>query len=99
MLEKLLRCGEKKVRKIIQRELELNGYEPIIDPDFIYAEGTVPVLLVAHYDTVLKNPPSNIINDNGVLSAKNGLGADDRAGVYAILKIIEKYLKCLMVFQ
>ena len=57
----------------------------------------MPVLLVAHYDTVLSRPPRWVNNKEGVLSAKNGLGADDRAGIFAILEVIQKY-HCSVLF-
>lgn len=93
----LLKADEKQVRNICRKELEMNGYTPVIAPDFIYAEGTVPVLLVAHYDTVLSRPPRWINNDKGIMSASNGLGADDRAGVFAILETIKNY-HCSVLF-
>ena len=49
--------------------------------------GTLPMALVAHVDTVHHNrgsfPPA-LIQDGHILTASNGLGADDRAGVMAI---------------
>lgn len=54
--------------------------------------GTLPVALVAHVDTVHHDrgafPPS-IIHDGPIMSASNGLGADDRAGVMAIDALLE----------
>ena len=93
----LLKASEKQVRKIATKELCANGYKPIVHEQYIYAEGSVPVLLVAHYDTVLAKPPTSIRISNGWLSAKKGLGADDRAGVYAILEIIRKH-HCYVLF-
>lgn len=87
----LLKADEKQVRRIAVNELKENGYEPVVTDDFIYAEGTVPVMLVAHYDTVFKKPPRYIKNKNGILSGRHGLGADDRAGVFAILELIKKH--------
>lgn len=92
----LLKADEKQIRKIIVKELEANGYVPIINKDFIYAEGTHPVMLIAHYDTVPK-PPRFVQNNKGVLSAKSGLGADDRAGIYAIFELIRKH-HCHVLF-
>ena len=56
----------------------------------IIAKGKIPVMLVAHLDTVFHSPPKDIFYDkeNNVIWSPDGLGADDRAGVYAILKII-----------
>ena len=59
--------------------------------DFIYATGDLPVLLTAHLDTVLSAPPTSLLisADHRRIMSNQGLGADDRAGVYAILKIIK----------
>ena len=97
----LLKADEKQVRKIIIECLKDNGYDPVVTKDFIYAEGTVPVMLLAHYDTVPK-PPRFIKNDQGILTGftarkMTGLGADDRAGIYAILKTIENH-HCHVLF-
>jgi hypothetical protein len=57
---------------------------------YCYARGTIPLLLIAHTDTVHKNPPRAIHYDPDarVLWAPHGLGADDRAGVYAIASLL-----------
>ena len=58
--------------------------------DYIYAVGDIPVAIVAHLDTVFKEPASEIYYDErkNVMWSPEGLGADDRAGVFAIIKII-----------
>jgi len=55
-------------------------------------------MLVAHIDTVHKKPPSVIYHDpdHNVLWSPDGLGADDRAGVYALLKISKNYKPYLL---
>lgn len=97
MIYKLLRATQTQARELAIQELKKNGYTPKVFKDFIYAEGSVPVLLVAHYDTVLKEPPKKIKNTDGVLSSPVGLGADDRAGMYAILEIVKKH-HCHVLF-
>lgn len=59
--------------------------------DFVVAIGNIPVALVAHCDTVFHFPPERFFYDKeqNIFWAKQGLGADDRAGVFAILKIIQ----------
>ena len=59
--------------------------------DYIIAEGNIPVALVAHMDTVGTLPPENIFYDSKkkVMWSPELLGADDRAGIYAIINIIE----------
>lgn len=58
---------------------------------YILCEGTEPIMLVAHMDTVFKTPPKNIYYDRRqrVMWSPQGLGADDRAGIFAIMKIIQ----------
>ncbi len=57
--------------------------------DFTYAEGTVPILLVAHTDTVHNDSPDLYFDPaRQTVWSPNGLGADDRAGVYAIAALL-----------
>lgn len=58
--------------------------------DYIYAVGDIPIALVAHLDTVFKTPVKNLYYDTrkNILWSPEGLGADDRAGVYAIYHIL-----------
>lgn len=62
----------------------------ILTDDYILCEGTIPIMLVAHMDTVFPMPPDEIYYDRekNVLWSPSGLGADDRAGVFAILQIL-----------
>lgn len=58
--------------------------------DYIIAEGTIPIALVAHMDTVFAKPPKEVYYDRqkNVIWSPDGLGADDRAGVFLIIKIL-----------
>lgn len=64
----------------------------IITDHYIIAKGSIPVMLVAHLDTVFETPPSLILYDQRqhLMWSPQGLGADDRAGVFSILKILSK---------
>ena len=59
--------------------------------DFLVAKGSIPVALVAHVDTVFTSPPKEeeifYDSEKNVMWSEVGLGADDRAGVFSILKI------------
>lgn len=59
--------------------------------EYVYAEGEVPILLVAHMDTVHKDLP-RVQQDlqQNVLWSKTGLGADDRAGIAAIIELLDQ---------
>ena len=63
--------------------------------DYIVAIGDIPIALVAHLDTVFKTPVTDLYYDKqkGVLFSPQGLGADDRAGVFAILQILKTNLR------
>ena len=67
----------------------------IVNPDYILAEGNIPIMLVAHLDTVFHAPPRDIYYDSQkqVMWSPQGLGADDRAGVFSIIKIIKQGYK------
>ncbi len=69
--------------------------EQIHDGDqYIYADSDVmpEILLVAHMDTVFAAPPQEIYHDQeqDVIISPHGLGADDRAGIYAITALLSK---------
>ena len=78
-----------------------NSYNKVVHTeDYLFAEGTVPICLIAHLDTVFKEPPRDIFYDaeQQVLWSPDGLGADDRAGVYAILNIVSAGYSPSVVF-
>lgn len=62
------------------------------DKKFLYAKGNIPLMLVAHLDTVHKHLPINVwfSADFTKVKADEGIGGDDRCGVYAILTILSK---------
>ena len=71
-------------------------YEKVIaTKDYIVAVGDIPVGLVAHLDTVFNFMPEDIFYDRvkNVLWSPDGLGADDRAGVYSIVQIVKSGLR------
>jgi di/tripeptidase len=68
-------------------------YGEVVAKPFFYVYGAAnhPICLVAHIDTVRpRGQKVELIFRNNVIFNKHGvLGADDRAGVFAILKIVE----------
>ena len=88
-----------RLKKWLGKELG-KRYERVEDHDgFLFAQGTFPVLLVAHLDTVHESVPQKIFVDKTkkVLCSPQGIGGDDRCGVYMIMKIIEK-VPCSVLF-
>lgn len=71
-----------------------NNINTIIDDGFVFGKGDIPILLVAHIDTVFDNPPSTLKydkKDDILYSIEGGIGGDDRCGIYAILEILETH--------
>ncbi len=103
LLTKILKTDEVDLIVYLNDKLVKYGYQTKFDKDN-YVFATRPdsdkYCLVSHCDIVGKIPPKNIYNKEGVLST-NGegiLGADDRAGVFAILKLLEKGLRPSILF-
>lgn len=63
------------------------------DGDYVYKEGTVPILLVAHLDTVHRKQVSVPLHDPeyNILWSPVGIGGDDRCGVAMILQMATEY--------
>lgn len=76
-------------------------YSQVIETDkYIYAIGDIPITLVAHMDTVFAYPPYEFYYDRqaNVVWSPEGMGADDRAGVFAILFILRSHLRPSIIF-
>ena len=82
----------KKVKEFYDKKdiIAGNGY--------LYCRGSVPVLLTAHMDTVHKELIKDFYEDVKIdmkgnvthtISSPQGIGGDDRCGIYAILQILE----------
>lgn len=99
LLEKIYRMSEKELKNFTKQTLQ-KTYERVACQDgFVFAQGTFPVLLVSHLDTVHKERVKEIVySDNGnVISSPQGIGGDDRNGVYSVLEIIKKF-NCSVLF-
>lgn len=86
---------------MLMRYLKSKGYQNIKSTNmYIIAEGELPVCLCAHMDTVFPKPPATFYFDReqSVLWSPDGLGADDRTGVYIIINLIEKGYKPSVIF-
>lgn len=90
--EQILRATQEELKNMLAFKLKQMGYQIQSKDGYLYANGTVPVLLVAHLDTVHKTPVKYICySDNGEIAmSPEGIGGDDRCGVYMILKIISQ---------
>lgn len=66
-------------------------YSIELTEEYLIAKGNIPICLVAHVDTVFYGTPVDIYHDkeHDVLWSPQGLGADDRAGICAIVEILK----------
>lgn len=97
--EKICRMSQKNLKNHLHQVLK-NKYDNVVNEDgFLFAKGNIPVLLVAHMDTVHKELPEMFVYNakSSVISSPQGIGGDDRCGVYMILDIIDK-IKCSVLF-
>ena len=95
LMKKLCTLREDKLKKILVKFLKNKGYKNIIyNKDFLIAEGQLPICLVAHLDTVFQFLPKwdDFLYDSkkNVLWYPGGSGFDDRAGIYAIIELVNK---------
>lgn len=94
---------QKELKEILPQKLIDAGYTDVVmDDGFIYAKGEVPVLLTAHMDTVHKHRIEDyyeFVEDDGshTVRSPQGIGGDDRCGIYMILEIIKEH-KCSVLF-
>lgn len=83
----LIQTHKAPVRELFNYFMTLHP-KAIRGETYVYVPGSTRMpLLVAHADTVHRELPKIILLDDkkGILSSPQGLGADDRAGVYGIL--------------
>lgn len=68
------------------------GRATVSKKKYILVKGEAPTMLVAHLDTVHKEPVKHICKtENGnILMSPQGIGGDDRCGVYALNAVYEQ---------
>ena len=95
IFEWLVSLSQDEVRKSMGAYLKKYYNNVNITKDYITAEGDIPIALVAHMDTVFHDGERSVYYDpkHNVLFSPDGLGADDRAGIFAIITIIKSGLR------
>lgn len=94
-IEKIFSLSASKLKTALRNEMCKLGYAQKKlhnKKDFLYVEGDAPYMLVAHLDTVHENLPSIICysKDGNYITSPQGIGGDDRCGVYIILALLER---------
>lgn len=100
LFESLASLTQNSIRRALYNYLKKRYKKVIVAPEYLYAVGEIPIALVAHMDTVFSSPPEDIYYDErkGVCWSPDGLGADDRAGIYAILTILKHGYRPSVIF-
>lgn len=91
---KICKMEQNELKKYLGKELKKYYKNVIAQDGFLYVKGKDKVCLTAHMDTV----HDNVIEDyyvyksegKTIVSSPQGIGGDDRCGIYMILKILEK---------
>lgn len=93
--EQIVSLKQPALKKVMSNFLRKKYTKVTETKDYLFAEGEIPVALVAHMDTVFDKPVTDMFYDNrkNVIWSPQGLGADDRAGVYAIIQIVRSGLR------
>ena len=89
----LCKMTQPEVKAHMKQYLTDLKYNVVDEDGFLYAKGDVPVLLVAHMDTVHKAKCTDVVVKDNKISSPQGIGGDDRCGVYIISEIV-KGLRC-----
>lgn len=97
--ENICKMSQLRLKKYVEVKLRKTYNDITVGDGFVFAKGTFPVLLLAHLDTVHDLLPSLIMYDTekDTISCAEGIGGDDRCGVYMIFEIIKKY-NCSVLF-
>lgn len=94
---KICKMPQAELKKYLCKKLRKTHGEVEWRDGFLYAKGDFPVLLVAHMDTVHKEVVRDVICNDGKISSPQGIGGDDRCGIYMILEIVKRY-NCSVLF-
>lgn len=99
--KKILRMTDKQLKHYTYMELN-KIYKDKVEccEQFVYAKGNIPIMLVAHLDTVHSQTPIDILFDKtqGLMWSPQGIGGDDRCGVFSILSIVRKGFRPYVLF-
>lgn len=85
-LEDFLKPTQKELFKLLHKKYRSEAIARL--GSYILVPGKAPVMLLAHMDTVHEKPVKHICTSaNGdILMSPQGIGGDDRCGVYALVK-------------
>ena len=97
----ILRLKQNELKDFCKRMLEYYDYDIQEGDGYLYGKGETPIMLLAHLDTVHTQKPEDIYFDSeqGIMWSPQGIGGDDRCGVYLILKILQHHKPYVMFLE
>lgn len=91
---KICKMEQFELKKYLEKELRKYYKNVIAQDGFLYVKGKDKVCLTAHMDTVHRELVDDyyVYKSEGrtIVSSPQGIGGDDRCGIYMILRILEK---------
>jgi hypothetical protein len=92
--EKILKMTEKSLFSYLRNRFK-NADMCLMEDEYILIYGEAPVLLISHLDTVHKETVKTICKsaDGNTWMSPEGIGGDDRCGVYALCDVYDKATK------
>lgn len=98
-LNNIVKLNQNQLKGYVARELKNRGRVVDVGDGYVYSKGSLPVMLVAHLDTVHQTPVKTICmsSDNNVIMSPQGIGGDDRCGVAIIFELLNRF-NCSVLF-
>lgn len=99
LFEKIIRLEQYALKDFLYSILVGFGYDVVYADGYLFAKGNIPVMMCAHMDTVHKEPVRDIyMSDKGCVWSPQGIGGDDRCGIYTALMSIRDGIKPYILF-
>ena len=91
-LEDFVKPTQKELFNLLRKKYR--GKALVRKDSYILVHGEAPIMLLAHLDTVHEKPVKHICKspDGNILMSLQGIGGDDRCGVYALVRAYEAAL-------
>lgn len=91
---KICKLNKVQLKRYLENELKKYYKNVISQEGFLYVKGRDKICLTAHMDTVHKDVVSEYYvlkeGKKTIVSSPQGIGGDDRCGIFMILKILER---------
>lgn len=86
----ICKTSQKTLKRAMTTWLSDRYTDLVVEDGYIYARGNCPVLVTAHMDTVHEKKVKDVVRGKGgIISSPQGIGGDDRCGVYMITEIVD----------